>query len=74
VILCVLIGSTGRIPTLALGTTQGGSAAMIGYPFNIVACGICARAGERIAALPFPLIGCQSRRRRRPRRAFMFSP
>jgi Na+/H+ antiporter NhaD/arsenite permease-like protein len=42
---------------MTFGATLGGGATMVGDSSNIVACGICARAGERITFMRFLSIG-----------------
>jgi Na+/H+ antiporter NhaD/arsenite permease-like protein len=42
---------------MTFGTTLGGGATMVGDSSNIVACGICAKAGERVTFLRFLSIG-----------------
>jgi Na+/H+ antiporter NhaD/arsenite permease-like protein len=42
---------------MTFGATVGGGATMVGDSSNIVACGICARAGERITFMRFLSIG-----------------
>jgi Na+/H+ antiporter NhaD/arsenite permease-like protein len=42
---------------MTFGTTLGGGATMVGDSSNIVACGICAKAGERVTFVRFLSIG-----------------
>jgi Na+/H+ antiporter NhaD/arsenite permease-like protein len=42
---------------MTFGTTLGGGATMVGDSANIVACGICARAGRRVTFMRFLKIG-----------------
>jgi Na+/H+ antiporter NhaD/arsenite permease-like protein len=42
---------------LTFGTTLGGGATMVGDSSNIVACGICAKAGERVSFVRFLSVG-----------------
>jgi Na+/H+ antiporter NhaD/arsenite permease-like protein len=42
---------------MTFGATLGGGATMVGDSSNIVACGICARAGERVTFMRFVSIG-----------------
>jgi Na+/H+ antiporter NhaD/arsenite permease-like protein len=42
---------------MTFGTTLGGGATMVGDSSNIVACGICARAGERVTFGRFLSVG-----------------
>ena len=42
---------------MTFGTTLGGGATMVGDSSNIVACGICAKAGERVTFGRFLSVG-----------------
>lgn len=42
---------------MTFGTTLGGGATMVGDSANIVACGICARAGRRVTFMRFLKVG-----------------